>query len=234
MAGSLIKRLVPVLALAVALAAALLALAGFVSRSSAGASAMPADHVEVNGAAPDVFGPQADTVLLNKYIRTSTTADLVLDVTAECSIVTDVVDNVNTNTNNSTQGQIKIWITVDGRPVPVSSDDTVDPGKVVFCDRTFAMDAKQFSADENAATIETYDATRDANGFNWVALNVGNGIHHVVVHGELISTSPACSATAANPGATGSTCSEAVVGKRTLIIDPTHMAPNATTENLGP
>ena len=221
MTGTIVKRLAPVLAVAVALAAALFALAGLITRTSAGAST-------------DVFGPSSDVTLLDKNIRTSAPADLMLSVAAECSIVTDVVDHVN-SASSSTQGQIKVWVTIDGKPVPVASGDTgADAGRVVFCNRTFAMNASGFSQDEDSAAIETYNSTRDANGFNWVAFNVGNGIHHVVVHGKLDSTDPACSTTSANPGLSGGTCSEAVVGKRTLLIEATHMAPNATTEDIGP
>lgn len=168
----------------------------------------PADKVVAAGSNVEVFAPQAEVTLLAQTLRTSTPADLLLQVTAECSIVT----NVTTvgNDDQSAQGRIAVWIEVDGNEVPVTAGSD---GDVVFCNRMYRRQTVNF--DDEDATIRTFFNTRDANGFNWLALDVGSGIHTIEVKATLDAS--------ATPGAQA----EAAVGNRTLVVEPTHMANDA-------
>jgi hypothetical protein len=182
--------------------------------TSTGTTNLPADKMTVTGSTIEVSGPNADVVLLSAQMRTSTVADLTFQMAAECSIVTDV-----TTTGNDMQsafGQVRIWVEVDGQAVGVMSNQPgqrTDDGKVVFCNQAYSSTTKGFTADPNAS-IETYLATKHANAFNWVATNVGNGVHTITVHAELTQD------TTANGKA------DMVVGSRTLVVDTTTNAVN--------
>jgi hypothetical protein len=177
--------------------------------SGGAADNLPADKVTATGAKPDVSAPGQTVTLLGPVrMRTSTVEDLALQFTAECSILTDL-----TTTGNDTQdafGQVRTWVEVDGKPVGVvpGTPGGSDDGKVVLCNRAYHRDTSGFTAD-NQATIHDYIRTREANGFNWATVNVGNGIHTIAVKGEFTET------------ATNKGVAQAVVGNRTLIVQPT-------------
>ena len=63
-------------------------------------------------------------------------------------------------------------------------------------------------------SISQYQATKNANAFNWLRQNVGAGQHTITVKADLSSS--AMNGTA-----------EAIVGNRTLVVDPTKMANDA-------
>jgi hypothetical protein len=132
-----------------------------------------------------------DEVVLSKgQIRFSNPTDLRISATAECALWTNTA--TTGNDDSEAKARVEMWVTLDGKTVPVSSDDTapdtndpknpiVDPGTqgpaghVVFCNRANRMKTEGF--DDNAATsdllIRSYNRSRSANGFNWGALNVG-------------------------------------------------------------
>jgi hypothetical protein len=178
----------------------------------------PADKATAAGDKTVVMAPQSGATLLTATMSTSKPTDLILQVTAECSILTTV-----TNTGTSTAsafGQVRIWVELDGQIVPVQSvssppQDTPPPGddsdKAVFCERTHTV---SFMPTTQTDTISQYQATKSANAFNWLRQNVGAGSHVIKVKADLASN--ATSGTA-----------EAIVGNRTLIVDPTKMANDA-------
>lgn len=59
-------------------------------------------------------------------------------------------------------------------------------------------------------------STRQANAFNWLALNIGSGVHTLDVKAELTQE------------ATDRAVAEAVIGNRTVIVEPTKLANDAT------
>lgn len=200
-----------------ALFAALAFVAGAVAYATmrpADAGHQPADKVSVTGSTVEVMNPEEEVVLLETSLRTSTPADLLLSVTAECSIITDVT--TVGNDDERAEGKVTVWIEVDGGPdgggytVPI--DRTAEPqdnGEVVFCNRSHQSITTLF--DDEDATIQNIIETRAANGFNWVAENMGNGIHDIVVKARFERESTE-----------GSEAHAGVVG-RTLVIEPTHM-----------
>ena len=170
------------------------------------------------GSTTKVMGPQTKTLLLSELIRTSKYTDLLLSVTAECSITTEL-QTIGT-TMQEASGEVLIWIEIDGKPVSVTDPDGTyltptagDDGKIAFCNRTERRET-DFQNDQDHA-IRTFMETRQASGFNWGALNVGKDpkVHKVEVFGTLSQSEETQDSNAL-----------AVVGKRTLIIEPVKAA----------
>src|SRR5437016_11779117 len=106
-----------------------------------------------------------------------------------------------TNTGPGTQvssysNLIRLWSELDGVPVPVvpaastngasgSGTPGADDGKVVFCNREFTR-TTMFGPGESIHDVES---TEQSNAFNWVAMNVGNGIHSIVVKADFVDSS---------------------------------------------
>jgi hypothetical protein len=183
------------------------------------ATHQPADKVIASGSKVEVFSPDQEVTLLKGTIRSSSTSDLMLHVTAECSLTT----NVTTvgNDDQSAEGKVEVWVEIDGKPVGINNigtstttSEAKDDGKAVFCNRAYHRKTSMF--DDTNATIETFFRTQDANGFNWVALNVGNGIHTVEVKANLTET------------ATNNATAKAAVGDRTMIVEPAKLANDAS------
>jgi len=186
------------------------------SCNSTSTSNLPADKMTVGASKVQVFDPQADVTLLCARMRTSNPADLTFAVTLECSIVTQI-----TTTGNDTQsafGDVKVWVEVDGKNVGVlpAQPGGSDDGQVTFCNRVYSSTTSNFTFDNNA-TIDTFQSTKDANAFNWVAENVGSSVHTISVHATLTT------------GVTDSSkdTAQAVVGSRTVVVNVTQTAQNA-------
>jgi hypothetical protein len=185
------------------------------------AAASPADKVVAAGENMVVMaGPQTNATLLTATMKTSKPSDLILSVSLECSIETSVT-NVGSSTEIA-QGQVRVWVEVDGQIVPVKSISDPpqntpaagdDSDKAVFCERVHEV---QFINPGEDDTIRQFQMTKNANAFNWLRFNVGAATHTIVVKADL-TLGPN------TPMAT----SRALVGNRTLIVEPTKMANNA-------
>src|SRR5687767_878043 len=88
----------------------------------------PANKVSAAGATTEVISPGENIILLSERVKTSKPTDLILGVTTECSITTELT--TVGNDFSEAMGQVKVWVEIDGRPVRVSADDTNEPGKV--------------------------------------------------------------------------------------------------------
>jgi hypothetical protein len=206
------RRSVTVAAMTIAVVALAVVWIGVTSGQAA--DSLPADKMGVVAADTEVVSPSENVSLLGPTkMRTSSTEDLIFQVTAECALTTDV--KTVGNDDQSAAGLVKIWVTVDGKEVPVAPGTT--DGKIVFCNRSYQRRTTLFEDED--ATIETFFRTRQANGFNWVKLNVGNGIHTIEVRGTLTHE------------ATDDATAMAAIGNRTLVVQPTKAAHN---ETLGP
>src|SRR4051794_40690281 len=185
----------------------------------------PANKVTAAGDKAVVMTPQGPGVtLLTATMATSKPTDLILSVTLECSILTTVTNSGMTSTANA-QGQVRVWVEVDDQIVPVQSISSPpqntppagdDSDKAVFCERVHQVDFTNNAND----TLTQYQKTKNANAFNWLRQNVGAGNHTITVKADLSSS--AMNGTAS-----------AVVGNRTLVIDPTKMANDAIIGNPG-
>ena len=194
------------------------------STASCTSTGQAADKAFVSGSTLTAVSPFTNQQLLCVQMRTSTPEDLMLGVTTECSILTQV--STTGSSSSSASGTIDIWVTVDGHVVPV---DTTQPanqttnGQVTFCNR----DATQNFTDGDATssgqdTLTEYLKTKTANAFNWANLDTGNGIHTVQVWATFIPGS-SCSDTTPAPSSTTANCT-GEIGNRTLEIQPTKFA----------
>jgi hypothetical protein len=212
----------------------------FFGPDTAQATHQPANKVAVSAsgidtATVDTTGPLTGTlrILGPATMKTSSPTDLVISVTAESALWTNV--KAGLSEDSEAFAQAKVYVVIDGdlsTPdvpdvlpggfiVPVSTDEgvTADTGKVVFNDRTFRIktnfDALTVGC-TTTACIELYLRTRSANAFNWITLNVGSGIHTIEVFADLTVS------------ATGTADAAVLVGKRTLVVHPEKLASDAT------
>jgi hypothetical protein len=169
-----------------------------------------------------------DITLLQGTVKTATPIDLIISHSQECAILTDVsLSSKNTDQNgystSSARAMEVVTVYIDGNPVPVASGDN---GQVTFCDREYYVSTnilsqiQQLCAVTNSTCAESvfnsYVRTKDAHSFQWISLNVGSGTHTITVKAHL----------SVNVGGTGS--ATVVVGKRTMVVAPDHLANSVT------
>lgn len=170
------------------------------------------------------------TLLGPVTIKNSSPADLIITHTQECSILTNVflssTKGSNTVQTSTAVAHEEVWVEMDGVPIPVSSQPSPDDGHVTFCDRTFSVStnilnqiqllcSQQVTNQCTESNFTSYINTKSAHGFNWITLNVGSGTHTITVKAHLTVT------------VSGSGSATVVIGKRTLVVDPEHLANNA-------
>ena len=193
------------------------------------AAGTPANKVAASGSeALDVpFGTA--TPILTETVKINNPTDLILGVSLECSITTEVKNGADGELSSAT-GQIKIYVTIDGVHVPISAEDT-DKGRVVFCSRT---QEQQWTNSPDSQDGDEEDElrqkllTRDSNAFNWLALNIGttypgteNNIHEIKVFAEW------------DTDAVGDAVADATIGNRTLVLEPVKAANDEVVTELG-
>ena len=203
--------------------------------SDAEATHKPADKPFAAASKTVKFSPGERVPLLTATVRNSKPADMILQVSMECSIITDNVimgsDQPGAQESALTEGTVRAWIEIDGEIVPIisqssASQDPPPPGdetdKVTFCNRVFnrtVQDAEdpQDGYDRSRDYIET----KTANSFNWVRLNMGSGVHTITLYGDL------------SHFATTQSSASAYVGNRSMIGIPGKFANDATISESG-
>jgi hypothetical protein len=202
-------------------------------------SAQPADKAVAAAAKTAVMAPGTNETLLTATFKTSKPEDLLVSVSAECSILTNTVIHGGPSTateSASAGGRIRVWLELDGRVIPLqsTSEPPQDPSsqptgddsdKVTFCDQIHQRSVTDQENDTDGTDGSTdYLRTKSAADFNWVILNAGAGgvTHTLVVKADLILDTPTTDSSA-----------EAVVGNRTLIVEPTKLANNAVISDTG-
>jgi len=175
-----------------------------------------ASNVEVMQAQSGIGSSASEVELLRGTLRTSSPTDLMISVTAETGLYT-AVTTIGTNESEA-RARVLVWVEIDGTRVPVTFDSNgdgvfndPDDGRVVFNNRDFGLASVNL-----LAILTAFERTRSANAFNWVALNLGAGVHSIVVKGRLETTT----LSAAN--------SAAAVGKRTMVAEPAKLANDVT------
>ena len=191
---------------------------------NAQADGQAANKLAVAGSDLETTGPNAGSiVVLDETMKVSSVRDLILQLSAECSIVTALTTQ-NSEENASTTGRVEMWVTIDGKKVPVTQENEAG-GEVVFCDRTYSRTVTDQDGDGTIDREDDYIATRTANAFNWVAFDAGtaydnptngNNIINIQVHARYTKTSGTGACTI------GNTCSEALIGSRTLVVENTN------------
>jgi hypothetical protein len=210
----------------------------FASQGLAAGSGMPANKAVAAGSKVRSIAVNGVEELMSATFKTSKPEDLLISVSAECSILTDVVIPGST-TGGATQtanarGAVRIWAEFDGKIVPIEDvsappQDPADNGKgtdadkVTFCDRLHERTVTdEEDAEDGIDGSRDYQDTKSANAFNWVRLNAGSGPHTLKVFGEFTTTALGAGSSA-----------KAYVGNRSLIIEPTKLANDAVIARNG-
>lgn len=199
-------------------------------------AAAGSDIDEVSDAAP----------ILSETMKVSSPEDLIIQVTAECSILTQLTTN-NDSLNSRAFGSVRLWVEIDGHRVPVSVDDTAvdgddedsdgadasDIGEVTFCNRAYERtveDQEDNTPPDGVDEESDYIDTRTANAFNWLALDTGfiydepfngNNILTVKLFADYDTTTA------------GEALAEAFVGSRTMIIEPIKLSIHEQVQEQG-
>lgn len=215
------------------LVAAVVAVAIVAGPTAQAQNPTPANKTAAIGNTIEDQAPNTDHVVLSEQLRVSSPADFIINLSAECSILTQLVtgaDGTSPSEDNTT-GRVEMYVTIDGKRVPVAGDPNGnggDNGQVTFCDREYGRQVTDREGDGSVDEIDDYIRTRSATSFQWLATNVGfaydspaNGqnIINVDVHAVYTDEDPASGA-ACQPDYK-ETCSEALIGKRTLIVENT-------------
>ena len=225
-----------------------LLLAGFLGRQIVGAHHEPANKYAAAGAAIDEVS-DADPIL-TETMKVSTPYDLNLQATVECAILTYLRSagsgTAGTSETSSTSGRVELWVEIDNERVPVQQGD-VDPapgvqndnGEVTFCNRDYERTIRDSENLQDGIDEERdFIRTRTANAFNWIALDVGReydkpdvppGSGNNIIQIDLMARftrqgAQPCEAATVFTGPAQEDCSDAFVGKRTLIAEPTNMS----------
>lgn len=178
--------------------------------------------------------------------KSSSPSDLYISVTAETALITNILGKGKMDEPEGAVAQVEIWVEIDDVAIPVSHgagtpDGEPDDGTVVFNNRDFRIKTKLnniieevcqdlnddgdtddfgecllFFTDEEQE-VALYLSTRSANGFNWLALNVGSGMHELDVYAKL-------STELTNDDQIRAT---AMVGKRSISVLPGKLANDA-------
>lgn len=179
-------------------------------------NAQPADKMAVDGDDLEIMTAEVsdgsvseEHTILSGEMRTSAPTDIIFQITLECGLWTDVT--TVGNDDSQAVATVNVWVELDGEPVPVSSGSNSED--VVFCHRDYQVITHNWS-DENATT-ERYLETRHANAFNWITLDVGEGVHDIEVKAQLEAQ------------VEGTGTAQAAIGDRTLVAEPVKLAPNA-------
>jgi hypothetical protein len=204
--------------IAVALAAPMVAAAITGSTSNA-ANKTHASSSTMEHLGADIADTDLGFTILTTSIKTSKTTDLLLQLSMECALWTEVISTTIADRQDGVgpysraEAHVVAWVEVDGKPVTLAANDD---GKVVFCDRVQEQEISDIDNDTSNFTIRQRLETRQANAFDWVVLNAGIGTHTVAVKVDIESQN------------TKGAFAEGAVGKRMLIVEPTKFANGAT------
>lgn len=214
------------------LVAALLVATLFVAYQAANTANATHEPANKGAAAGSDVRPVDDaTPILSETMKVSSPEDVIINVSTECAIITELITN-NADTSANAFGSVRLWVEIDGRRVPVATDDTTeddddvvnddgdesDIGEVTFCNRAYSRTVTD-GENEGGLIDEESDAIHSlaANSFQWLALDTGvvyddpaNGNNILTV--ELWADYDVVEET--------NSVADAFVGSRTMIIEP--------------
>lgn len=198
-----------------------------------GGGGTPANKAVAAGSKRMVIGANQTETLLSATLRTSKPTDLLMTVSLECSILTQLITNNESNASSAAAG-VRAWLEIDDKVVPIEdmSAPPQDPAAngngtpiedaVTFCDREYARTVTdQEDPADGIDQEDDYIKTKSSHAFTWVRLNAGSGIHKV----ELVAQF--------RNAVTGNATAEAIIGNRTLVIEPTKLANDADVQEAG-
>jgi hypothetical protein len=170
--------------------------------------------IAINRGSPITFvTTSAPVKVLTETVKTSKPTDLLFSVTAETSIITNVM-----TTGSETQGadgKLEFYITLDNDPNPIMPSGAPGPGQttqgdtgnIVFANQVYRR-TTNIGLDDQNDMVTTYLETKHATGFNWAVLNAQSGIHTINVWAKYTESETSTAQ------ATG------IIGNRSLIVQP--------------
>lgn len=196
----------------------------------ASANHQPADKIFAAASKVLRSGPTLRIELLKATVKNSKPTDLVLNVSMECGLITDTIllGSTQPGAQDSTRATatIQAHIEVDGKIVPVISSSTPpqnppppgdDTDKVTFCNRVFERTVQDTEDPQDGYDgSRDYIATKSANSFTWIRLNMGAGLHTITLVGEVTAE------------ATGASAADAYIGNRSMVGFPGKFSNDAT------
>jgi hypothetical protein len=201
----------------------------------------PANKATAVASKVTVTSAGEDNTILAATMKTSKPTDLIMTVSLECAILTKLLTQgsptAGATSQATTNASVRVWIEQSGRGIvplnatseppqdgstPNSGDDS---DKVTFCQREEGRRVTDAEDPQDGVdTQQTYQETKTANSFTWILLNAGSGTYEYTVHAEIVEAGGTCTPDTTNE----QTCSDAWIGNRILVIEPTKMANNAT------
>jgi hypothetical protein len=173
---------------------------------AANKTAVAADGIVVIKATTEPDDPPTDVTLLTETVKTGGSSSLLIQFTAECFIASYDFDShipFDGYVLDERLASVRVWIEIDGKPLPV--------GAVNFCSRgVFQFEFAQPASLVLASDLEAFGG---AYGFNFPALNLSNGTHLVEVKARLLANIVGWDDIPDEGLA-------AIIGSRTLIVDP--------------
>lgn len=125
----------------------------------------------------DMFSP---TMLFSGQLKTSNVGSILAGVSMECVLWTYTTTTATSGggkNSSSARASVKVTVKVDGNPMV--------PGAVVYCDRLQAVGVTlNTGLSTDNITIELFEATKNANHFNFYAGPLGATLHTVEVWAE--------------------------------------------------
>ncbi len=211
--------------LAPILVIALLALGSAVILATGGTQGVPSAKSSVAWTKVAYDGTKTggwiDVAPLYTTIKTSNVSDLVISVSAECALVTDVKIKGTGQTESSTSmADIKVRVLVDdGAGNWTAADPAGDTG-ITFASRIMTLTGLLWSGgqlllDLPEQYIEIWEKTKSAHSFDYLFPNVGVGVHNVKVQ---IMTDTQAGFEGADIGAT--------IGNATLVVEAVRLVNN--------
>jgi hypothetical protein len=124
-----------------------------------------------------MFSP---TLLFSGQLKTSNVGSILAGVSMECVLWTYTSTTSTTGggkNSSSARASVKVTVNVDGNPMT--------PGQVVYCDRLQAVGVTLTTGvTTDSVTVELFQATKNANHFNFYAGPLGATLHTVEVWAE--------------------------------------------------
>ena len=172
-------------------------------------------------------GSYNEVELANATIKTANFKDLIISVTAECGLFTDtkLTGKGVKDLDDEDIATIQVWVVIDNG---TDKERTAFPGKVTFAERIQTMKGRLsemiWDGEEWNNTPEYIELaldTTNANGFNFIVLDMKPGDHtiHVFASVELDESSTSGEVSLDPAGA---------IGKRTVVIQEVRLVKDTT------
>ena len=208
------KLVVPVVLVAILFAAAVVV-------TQAGS---PSSKTAIAGSATEISytlddGIYNEVELADTTIKTANAKDLIISVTAECGLFTDtkLTGKGTKDLNDEDIATIQVWVVVDEN---TPYERMAFPGKVTFAERIQTMNGRLSNMIWNGTSEEWEDIpeyieltlnTTNANGFNFMLLDLAPGDHTITVFASVeLDESSTSGEVSLNPAG--------AIGKRTVVV----------------